>query len=41
MDFGIGFPFDAPDECCMVIELIPDGLKEVHGVINYSKPFME
>lgn len=41
IDFGIEFPFDIPCEFCMAIELIPNGLKDVHGVVKYSKPFME
>ena len=41
IDFGIEFPFDVPHEYCMIIELLPDGLKDVHGVVRYSKPFME
>lgn len=41
LNFGIKFPFDVPDEFCMVIELLPDSLQGVHGTIKYSKPFME
>lgn len=41
IDFGIEFPFDVPHEHCMVIELLPDRLRGVHGIVNYSKPFME
>ena len=41
IDFGIGFPFDVPAEYCMATELLPGGLKEVHGMVKYSKPFME
>ena len=41
IDFGIEFPFDVPSEYCMVVELAPEGLKNVHGMIKYAKPFME
>lgn len=41
LDFGIHFPFDVPEEYCMVIELIPNGLKEVHGTVKYAEPFTE
>ena len=41
IDFGIEFPFDGPSEYCMVVELAPEGLKNVHGMIKYAKPFME
>ena len=41
IDFGIEFPFKVPHEFCMVIELLPDGLKDVHGIVKYPKPFME
>lgn len=39
-DFGIEFPFDIP-EYCMAVELLPEGLKGVHGTIKYAQPFME
>ena len=41
IDFGIEFQFDVPSEYCMVVELAPEGLKNVHGMIKYAKPFME
>lgn len=41
IDFGIEFPFDIPHEYCMAIELLTDALRDVHGVVKYSKPFME
>ena len=41
IDFGIEFPFDVPSEYCMVVELAPEGLKNVDGMIKYAKPFME
>lgn len=37
--FGITFPFDAPKENCMVIELVKNGLKRVQGVVAYPKEF--
>lgn len=39
--YGIRFPFNAPDECCMAIELEPDGLKEIHGLVCYPNAFFE
>lgn len=41
IDFGIEFPFDVPHDYCMAIELLPDALEDVCGVVKYSKPFME
>ena len=40
-DFNIVFPFDVPSEYCMAIELIPEGLKEVHGMVKYPDVFFE
>ena len=40
-DFGIEFPFDAPDECCMVAELLPGALAGVHGRVRYPGAFFE
>ena len=37
--FGIRFPFDAPADCCMAIELLPDGLKGVQGRVEYDPAF--
>lgn len=37
--FGIRFPFDAPADCCMIIELLPDGLKGVQGRVEYDPAF--
>jgi len=39
MEHGIEFPFDAPQECCMVIELIPDALNGTKGTVNYPDCF--
>lgn len=38
--FGIQFPFEAPKENCMVIELIESGLNGVNGVVEYPKEFL-
>lgn len=38
-DFGIKFPFDAPDECCMVVELSAGALEGVHGMVRYPAAF--
>lgn len=40
IDFGIEFPFEVPYEYCMAIELLPNALKNVQGVVKYSKPFI-
>ena len=37
--FGIRFPIDTPVDCCMVIELQPDGLKGVQGRVEYDPAF--
>lgn len=39
--FGFKLPFDVPDENCMAIELIKDGLKEVNGTVEYPSAFFE
>ena len=39
--FNIKIPFQAPDENCMAIELIKDGLKNVSGTVEYSRAFYE
>ncbi|ASK30237.1 GNAT family N-acetyltransferase [Chryseobacterium sp. T16E-39] len=38
-DFGISFPFDLPEENGMALELVPDGLKNVNGMVRYPKEF--
>jgi predicted N-acetyltransferase YhbS len=40
-NFGIAFPFDVPTENCMVMELIENGLKNVHGIVEYPHEFYE
>ena len=37
--FGIKFPFKAPKENCMVVELIKNGLQVVSGTVEYPKEF--
>ena len=39
--FGIQFPFDIPQENCMAIELVENGLNNVQGMVNYPKEFYE
>ena len=38
--FGITAPFDVPPDAFMVIELVPDGLKGVSGMIEYAPEFL-
>ena len=40
-DYGIKFPFDVPSEYCQVIELIPDTLKGIKGIVRYPAVFFE
>ena len=40
-DYGITFPFDVPSEYCQVIELIPDALKSIKGMVRYPAVFFE
>lgn len=40
-EVGIKFPFDAPDECCMVAELTTGGLDDMQGIVCYSDVFYE
>ena len=37
--FGIKFPFDVPDDYCMVVELQKEGLKKIHGTVHYPDAF--
>ncbi len=37
--YGIELPFDAPEQNCMVVELVKDGLKGVSGMVEYDKAF--
>ncbi|QSE98669.1 GNAT family N-acetyltransferase [Fulvivirga lutea] len=38
-NFGIKFPFKAPEENCFVLELKKDSLKEVSGTVKYPMEF--
>ncbi|MBT8218504.1 MAG: N-acetyltransferase [Bacteroidia bacterium] len=38
--FGIKFPFEAPDAACMAIELVQGALAEADGVVVYPEPFL-
>ena len=38
--YGISFPFDAPDECCMAAELTEGGLDGIHGMVKYPDAFL-
>lgn len=40
-DYGITFPFDAPSENCMAIELVPNALKGASGMVEYPKEFFQ
>ena len=37
--FGVSFPFNAPDDCCMVAELRNNALRGISGVVCYSQAF--
>lgn len=39
--YGIKYPFDAPNEACMVIELQPDALQNVSGEVVFPKAFFQ
>jgi predicted N-acetyltransferase YhbS len=32
-------PFDVPEECFMAVELVPNGLEYVSGIVEYTKEF--
>ncbi len=38
---GVKFPFEAPDECCMIIELQPGALQKTRGTVQYPVAFFE
>ena len=40
-DYGITFPFDVPSEYCQVIELIPNALEGINGIVRYPAVFFE
>ncbi len=37
--YGISFPFAAPDEYCMAVELSPNGLTDVNGTVKFPTAF--
>ena len=37
--FGVSFPFNAPDDCCMAAELRKNALRGISGVVCYSQAF--
>ncbi len=39
--YGITITLEAPDECCMAIELLPGGLNGLKGVVQFPKEFFE
>lgn len=40
-DFGITFPFDVPDELCMIVELVPHAADGLCGMVHYPDIFFE
>jgi len=40
-DFGINFPFEVPTQNGFAIELIPDSLRDVKGMVIYPPSFFE
>lgn len=38
-EYGIKLPFEAPEENCMVLELLEGGLNGVSGTVVYAKEF--
>lgn len=40
-EFGIKLPFDVPEEYCLAKELIPNGLKDKSGIVEYNQAFFE
>lgn len=39
--YGIKIPFEAPDENCMAIELVENGLNGINGIVQYANAFFE
>ena len=39
--FGIKTPFKVSDNAFMALELVRDGLKDVQGVVEYPKPYLD
>lgn len=40
-EFGIQLPFESPEENCMALELVENGLKNVNGMVFYPRAFFE
>lgn len=38
-EYGIEFPFDVPEENCMVKELVPGALDNIKGMVRYPPEF--
>jgi putative acetyltransferase len=38
---GVKLPFEAPDEACMVLELYPQALEGIQGMVEYPPEFNE
>jgi putative acetyltransferase len=36
---GLEAPFPLPDEAFLVLELVPDALEGINGVVNYPSEF--
>lgn len=41
IEFGIEFPFNVPDEFCMIKELLPHTAKGISGTVRYPDTFFE
>ena len=39
--YGVELPFDVPPENCLAVELVPDGIKGVKGLVRYPAGFTE
>ncbi len=39
--WNIEAPFEVPDNCFLALELVPNALQNVHGVVEYPKEFDE
>ena len=41
VNFGISLPFEAPAENCMAVELVPNALEGISGMVVYPPEFFE
>lgn len=39
--YGIKLPFEVPDENCMAIELVRNGLENISGMVEYPREFYQ